>query len=34
MKINQGILWVGTGGGGLNRYNSADENFTQICLQS
>ncbi len=25
-----GILWVGTEGGGLNRYNSAQENFTRF----
>jgi len=24
-----GVIWVGTGGGGLNRYNSEDENFTR-----
>jgi signal transduction histidine kinase/ligand-binding sensor domain-containing protein/AraC-like DNA-binding protein len=27
---NAGTLWVGTEGGGLNRYNSAEENFTRF----
>ncbi len=30
----KGLLWIGTNGGGLNRYNKAEDNFTHFTMEN
>ncbi|MBL0071707.1 MAG: hypothetical protein IPP34_07815 [Bacteroidetes bacterium] len=34
LSTKKGILWIGTNGGGLNRYNKAENNFTHFTKEN